>query len=98
MVSLTTATTPLLSKRIRIQLTKNGKRICILICILKTSFCIACQQFADQLFSYFIILRKEFSFFISAAFTIVIVLGVIVAIQFLVFVFFACKGWDAVFG
>lgn len=32
------------------------------------------------------------------AFTIVIVLGVILAIQFLVFVFFACKGWDAVFG
>ena len=42
-------------------------------------------------------LRKKF-FFISAAFTIVIVLGVILAIQFLVFVFFACKGWDAVFG
>lgn len=34
----------------------------------------------------------------TTAFTIVIVLGVILAIQFLVFVFFACKGWDAVFG
>lgn len=95
MVSLTTATILLLSKRIRIQLTKNVK---LNMYNLKSSFCMTCQQFADQLFSYFIILRKEFSFFISAAFTIVIVLGVIVAIQFLVFVFFACKGWDAVFG
>jgi len=34
----------------------------------------------------------------NTAFTIVIVLGVVFAIQFLVFVFFACKGWDAVFG
>lgn len=95
MVSLTTATILLLSKRIRIQLTKNVK---LNMYILNSSFRMTCQQFADQLFSYFIILRKEFSFFISAAFTIVIVLGVIVAIQFLVFVFFACKGWDAVFG
>ncbi|KAL9964214.1 hypothetical protein ACROYT_G027820 [Oculina patagonica] len=34
----------------------------------------------------------------ATAFTVIIVLGVVVAIQFLVFLLFACKGWDAVFG